>query len=219
MTELAKAIQKKYINDLTAKYPLHNFLILFLFLLSLYIYNELPSERILPALGNINVNFLFNFNNGVLSKVTLEDLLVSVSLTIAVNYLYTLISRLSFRILSKSDNFEKYTLEIESRITESKSSNDLVNYYVSKDISSQLNKKRETLKNFHIKAEIVLSFLFIFIIRAKELILIDWILIFSFIGIIFLLQWRLFLYYVSDFMPYYISEKCLLNGKYKFGDQ
>ncbi|HFD31235.1 MAG TPA: hypothetical protein ENJ28_00785 [Gammaproteobacteria bacterium] len=219
MEELAKAIQKKYVDDLTAKYPLHNFLILFLFILSSYIYNDLPSERILPALSSINISFLFDFKKGLLSAVSLSQFGIAILQTIAVTMIYSWLSKFFFRILSKSSDFDKYTKNIENNINASKSSDEIVNYYVSKDISIILNKQRTTLKGFHIKAEILLTFLVILITGINDLIFIDWLFLIASIFLIVFIQWRLFLFYISNFIPYYVSEKCLLNGEYSFGDK
>jgi len=219
MEELARAIQKKYVDDLTAKYPLHNFLILFLFILSSYIYNDLSSERILPALSSIKISFLFDFKKGLLSAVSLSQLAIAVLQTIAVTMIYRWLSNFFFTLLSKSSNFDQYTQKIENNINASRSSDEMVNYYVSKDISIILNKQRITLKGFHIKAEILLAFLVILIAGIKNLIFIDWLFLIVSIFLIVFIQWRLFLFYISDFIPYYVSEKCLLNGEYSFGDK
>jgi len=190
-----------------------------LFILSSYIYNDLSSERILPALSSIKISFLFDFKKGLLSAVSLSQLAIAVLQTIAVTMIYRWLSNFFFTLLSKSSNFDQYTQKIENNINASRSSDEMVNYYVSKDISIILNKQRITLKGFHIKAEILLAFLVILIAGIKNLIFIDWLFLIVSIFLIVFIQWRLFLFYISDFIPYYVSEKCLLNGEYSFGDK
>ena len=59
MDELAKAVQKKYIEDITKKYPLHRFLIVFILLLAAHVYSKNDGSRILATIQDIKLSFVY----------------------------------------------------------------------------------------------------------------------------------------------------------------
>ncbi|EPQ5923443.1 hypothetical protein MA373_006007, partial [Klebsiella pneumoniae] len=70
MDELAKKVQEKYIEDLTNKYPLHRFLVLFIVIFFMLTY-QTGNADIYNILDETNVKELFDFEGGLLSKLSM----------------------------------------------------------------------------------------------------------------------------------------------------
>jgi hypothetical protein len=84
MEELAKKIQEKYIEDITAKYPLHRFFCLFIYLLSFYIYYIKKEGRLISALAEVKISYLFDFSEGLLSEASVLQLMIAVICTLLI---------------------------------------------------------------------------------------------------------------------------------------
>ncbi|EPL4631855.1 hypothetical protein L7H64_005512, partial [Klebsiella pneumoniae] len=74
MDELAKKVQEKYIEDLTNKYPLHRFLVLFIVIFFMLTY-QTGNADIYNILDETNVKELFDFEGGLLSKLSMLQLI------------------------------------------------------------------------------------------------------------------------------------------------
>ena len=219
MDELAKAVQKKYIDDIVSKYPLHRFAILLILLLSFHIQYDLNNYRIVQGISEIKVNFIFDFSKGLLAQITINQLFWGVVLTYLIKYLYNLFSMSIFNFLSGKIDFSKYTEKIIMDVTSRKSQDNLVNYYVSLDVSKELEKARSQLKSSHATSEILMSLIVSITLGGIHLVTIDYLIISVLLILIVAIQWVNFKFYVSNFIPYYLTEKALLGSKAKFGDQ
>ena len=219
MEELAKAIQKKYVEDITKKYPLHRFLVMFIVLISLDIYSKSGNARILSEIKNIKINFIFDFKNGLLASLNFEQLMIACATTWFISYLYSNISTKTFNLLAKTSSFDSYISEIREKVDAKKSEQELFNYFIAKDISKELEGLRLKLKSYHTHAEIflVLALCIGWGLNANSYL--DWILVAIFIAMIIKNLWDAFRFYISDFLPYYITEQTLLGAKIEFGDQ
>ncbi|EKT66543.1 hypothetical protein [Providencia alcalifaciens] len=141
MEELAKTVQQKYIDEIVSKYPLHRLVILFMFIISIYIY-YVAEHSLLNGLGNVKVGDLFDFKDGIISKISLLQLILCVVLT-AVNTIYfEKTSGIVFERLIKRYDIAKLTQELKAKYEKARTHNELVNYYLSKDITSDLDKKK-----------------------------------------------------------------------------
>jgi hypothetical protein len=219
MEELAKAVQKKYVEDITKKYPLHRFLVLFLFLLSAYIYSTGTDIRIVQSIQDVKLNFVFDFKKGLLSSVTFENLFVCIFATGSVSYLYSQFSSKFFNLFSKSSNFDSYIKTIEEKVSSKKSDQEMLNYFLAKDISKQLDDLRVKIKSNHIRSEICFGIIFCMLYGVSDFIAFDWAIIIGLVFYVLLNSWVSFRFYISDFLPYYITEQTLLGSKTSFGDK
>lgn len=218
MDELAKAVQKKYIEDLMSKYPIHRFIILLIFMLSVYIYNVANNPRLVDGVGEIKVSFIFDFKNGLLSSVTIQQLFMCLVLTYLTRWLYGCLSEYAFKLLSKSTDFDEYTKTITENVDKTKSIDNLINYYVSRDVSQELEKSRTYIKSTHASGEMLFSIVIALLLGGINIQIIDFLLIAAVFCCVIFIQWRNFTYYISNFIPYYLTEKTLLGSTAKFGD-
>ncbi|BDU31897.1 hypothetical protein TUMSATVNIG1_25060 [Vibrio nigripulchritudo] len=108
MDELAKAVQKKYIEDITKKYPLHRFLVIFMVIISSYIYSKGDDVRVLSELQNIKLSFIFDFSKGLLASVDFEQLVIAIFVSGIIGHIYSKVSSVSFNLLTKASSFDSY---------------------------------------------------------------------------------------------------------------
>lgn len=219
MDELAKAVQKKYIEDITQKYPLHRFLVMFIVLISSLVYSKANNIRVLSEIKNIRLNFVVDFSNGLLASVNIEQLVVAILITGMISHVYSKISNKSFELLTKASSFDSYISEIREKIDAQKSQQEILNYFLAKDVSKELEGLRVKLKSFHSRSEVFLvSALCIGWGWAANSYL-DWILVALLVVLTLINIWKAFKFYISDFLPYYITEQTLLGSKVEFGDK
>ncbi|WP_305817025.1 hypothetical protein [Photobacterium leiognathi] len=218
MDELAKAVQKKYIEDLMSKYPIHRFIILLIFMLSVYIYDVENNLRLVDGVDEIKVSFIFDFKNGLLASVTIQQLFVCLVLTYLTSWLYGCLSEYIFKLLSKSTNFDDYTKKITENVDKTKSNDNFINYYVSRDVSQELEKSRTYIKSTHASGEMLFSIVIALLLGGINIQSVDFLLISAVFCCVIFIQWRIFTYYISNFIPYYLTEKTLLGSTAKFGD-
>lgn len=148
-----------------------------------------------------------------------EQLVVSILVTGAIGYFYSWISSRSFNILSKASSFNCYISEIKEKVDARKSEQELLNYFLAKDVSKELEGLRVKLKSFHTSSEVfvVISLCIGWGGRANSFL--DWIIVVAFIFLVGLNFWKAFKFYISDFLPYYITEQTLLGSTVEFGDK
>ncbi|HIF9387087.1 TPA: hypothetical protein ACX6R1_004165 [Photobacterium damselae] len=156
MDELAKAVQKKYIEDITKKCPLHRFLVMFMVIISSYIYSKGDDVRVLSELQNIKLSFLFDFNKGLLASVNFEQLVIAIFISGIIGYIYSKVSSMSFNLLTKLSSFDSYITQIREKVDSKKSQEEVLNYFLAKDISKELEGLRVKLKSFHTRSELFL---------------------------------------------------------------
>lgn len=219
MDELAKAVQKKYIEDITKKYPLHRFLVMFMVLISSYIYSKTDSVRVLSELQNIKLSFIFDFKKGLLASVDFEQLIIAILVSGIVGYIYSKVSGMSFKFLTKASSFDSYIAEIRERVNSKKSQEEVLNYFLAKDVSKELEGLRVKLKSFHTRSEVFLVAALIIGWGWSSNNYFDWLLVIALVILTFSNIWRAFQFYISDFLPYYITEQTLLGATVDFGDK
>ncbi|EEZ41168.1 hypothetical protein [Photobacterium damselae] len=219
MDELAKAVQKKYIEDITKKYPLHRFLVMFMVIISSYIYSKGNDVRVLSELQNIKLSFLFDFNKGLLASVNFEQLVIAIFISGIIGYIYSKVSSMSFNLLTKLSSFDSYITQIREKVDSKKSQEEVLNYFLAKDISKELEGLRVKLKSFHTHSELFLVTALIIGWGFGSNNYFDWFLVLMFMVMIFINIWKAFQFYISDFLPYYITEQTLLGATVEFGDK
>ncbi|HIF9085679.1 TPA: hypothetical protein ACX6NQ_002541 [Photobacterium damselae] len=219
MDELAKAVQKKYIEDITKKYPLHRFLVMFMVIISSYIYSKGDDVRVLSELQNIKLSFLFDFNKGLLASVNFEQLVIAIFISGIIGYIYSKVSSMSFNLLTKLSSFDSYITQIREKVDSKKSQEEVLNYFLAKDISKELEGLRVKLKSFHTRSELFLVTALIIGWGFGSNNYFDWFLVLMFMVMIFINIWKAFQFYISDFLPYYITEQTLLGATVEFGDK
>ncbi|HIF9456015.1 TPA: hypothetical protein ACX6SN_004099 [Photobacterium damselae] len=219
MDELAKAVQKKYIEDITKKYPLHRFLVMFMVIISSYIYSKGNDVRVLSELQNIKLSFLFDFNKGLLASVNFEQLVIAIFISGIIGYIYSKVSSMSFNLLTKLSSFDSYITQIREKVDSKKSQEEVLNYFLAKDISKELEGLRVKLKSFHTRSELFLVTALIIGWGFGSNNYFDWFLVLMFMVMIFINIWKAFQFYISDFLPYYITEQTLLGATVEFGDK
>jgi hypothetical protein len=219
MDELASAVQKKYVEDITQKYPVHRIAILFIILFSSHIYSIGDGVRVLSELKNIKLKFVFDFNDGLLGSVSFEQLVFAILATGVISFLYSKISKKSFQLLASASSFDSYVSEIKEKIETRKSQQEILNYFLAKDVSKELEGLRVKLKSFHTRSEIFLSSAIVIGWGWTANTYVDWILAVVLILMIAVNVWKAFRFYISDFLPYYITEQTLLGAMVEFGDE
>lgn len=218
MDELAKAVQKKYVEDITKKYPLHRFFVLLIFLLTLYLKESYDKTSLTGSLDNLKIKFLFDFSSGLLASISFNQLVISIILSALIGFTYSKLSCLLFNLLSSFASFEDYIKGIKNDIEEKKSPQELINYFVAKDISKELEASRQSLKSFHSTAEISLAVSFCVIMAYSTNTWVEWLVLTGAMFLVLINQWRSFHFYISNFLPFYITEQTLLGSQVKFGD-
>lgn len=219
MDELASAVQKKYVEDITQKYPVHRIAILFIILFSSHIYSIGDGVRVLSELKNIKLKFVFDFNDGLLGSVSFEQLVFAILATGVISFLYSKISKKSFQLLASASSFDSYVSEIKEKIETRKSQQEILNYFLAKDVSKELEGLRVKLKSFHTRSEIFLSSAIVIGWGWTANTYVDWLLAVVLILMIAVNVWKAFRFYISDFLPYYITEQTLLGAMVEFGDE
>ena len=214
MEELAKKIQQRYVDDITAKYPLHRFLCLYLYLLAFYIFYSKKDMRFIGSIKEIKVDFLFDFDKGLLAEVNIFDLVVAVIMTFLTAFLCKKIKFISFKFLSLLNNFDNYLIKLKSTVGEH-DRNAAVTYTMTADVSRSLDMKRSILKGKQAISEIVVTLILCSLIGAKNMIFVDWILVCGGAAII-MAQWDSFKVYISEFLPYFVAEQILLGKNVSF---
>lgn len=121
--------------------------------------------------------------------------------------------------MAKAGSFDKYTKELIEKLKDLKTENDLLNFFISKDISQELEKKRIKLKCININGEYSFAFALAMIYGISNWNSFDLLL---FIGVFLSFAYTQFIsfkYYVEQFMPNYVTEKLLLGTDVNFGDE
>jgi hypothetical protein len=216
MEELAKKIQEKYIDDITAKYPLHRFFCLFTYLLSFYIYYVKREERLISAFTEVKISYIFDFSDGLLSEVSVLQLLIAIICTLLVARLSNLLKTLFFNFFSSLHDFNSYVIKLIKSVEEVKPQNNAIAWSLTSDIGKQLEMKRVKLRSKQSIAEIVLTFIVCMLIGLINLNIVDAIIIIGGILIIVFAHWESFKIYISEFMPYYVAEQILLGKDVTF---
>ncbi|MFB9886269.1 hypothetical protein [Balneatrix alpica] len=219
MDELAKAVQKKYIEDITKKYPLHRFLVMFMVITSSYIYSKGDDVRVLSELQNIKLSFIFDFNKGLLASVDFEQLVIAIFMSGIIGHIYYKVSSMSFNLLAKVSSFDSYISKIKEKVDSKKSQEEVLNYFLAKDVSKELEGLRVKLKSFHTCSEVFLVAALIIGWGWGSNNYFDWFLVLVLMVTVFYNIWKAFQFYISDFLPYYITEQTLLGATVDFGDK
>lgn len=223
MTELAKNVQEKYIDDITKKYPIHRFLIFFVILLTIYIYKS-SSSRVLKEISNIKINFIFDFENGFLSLITIKDCILALIFSLLINTFYNFYIKHMFLFLFDiSNSLKKYIKKITTTIIDDEMKEIISNnhaLYVS--IINQNNEKlkilKSTLTDYNSKIEMGISFWFCFIYGHKTFIGMDWLILLSLSLFILFFTYKSIVYYISRYLPQYVAAKKLLGEPVEFGE-
>lgn len=216
MEELATKIQEKYIDDITSKYPIYRFFCLFMYLLSFYIYYVRREERLIPALAEIKVSYLFDFSEGLFSEISVFHLMIAIISTLLVARLSGVLKSLFFNFFSSLRDFDAYALKLKTTIEISRSKNIYIAWALSADISKQLEVKRVKLRSKQSISEVALTLLTCMVIGIKNLSIVDLIIIIGCVIIIFFSHFESFKVYVSEFMPYYVAEQTLFDKNVSF---
>ena len=216
MEELAKKIQEKYVEDITAKYPLHRFFCLFIYLLSFYIYDIKREERLIPAFIEVKISYLFDFSEGLLSEVSVFHLIIAIICTLLVARVSHFLKTRFFKFFSGLRDFDGYVLKLKKSIIGVRPENNSIAWFLTVDISKQLEIKRVKLRSNQSIAEIVLTFIVCMLIGLIHLNIVDVIITIGCILIIGFAHWESFKVYISEFMPYYVAEQILLGKDVTF---
>ncbi|WP_172571312.1 hypothetical protein [Vibrio fluvialis] len=220
MEELVKSVQKKYVDDIVNKYPIHRFFVLFIVIIDVHLTFNVKTESVYTTLSEMKVNYLIDVKSGLLSQVSIVQLILSCFLTfVIIAKLNSYFSEFFFKVLSSSQNFDSYTKEISERVNRSKSDDLLHNYYYSKDISKSLNEARAKLNSAIGSCEVLLSLAILPFAGVGNFLFKDYAIVFFFVVCIFYLNWWAFNFYISKFIPYYFTERLLLGLSANFGDK
>lgn len=222
MSELAKNIQEKYIDEITRKYPIHRFLIFFIILITIHIYKN-SSSRILNEISNIKVNFIFDFEKGFLSLITIKDCVLALIFSLLINVVYNFyIKQMFLFVFDISNNLKEYirkitTTTIDDEMKKTISNNHTLYVTIINQNTEKLKVLRTTLTDYNSKIEIGISFWFCLIYGHKKFIGVDWLVCLALFLIIVYFTWKSLGYYISRYLPQYIALKKLLGEPVEFG--
>lgn len=220
MDEISEAIKKKYIDDITSKYPLHRFFVAWIYLISIYSYNiKNGSFRIIDEISKIKISFLFDFSSGIFHELSVAHLFLSIFSTIISTFIYSKLKENAFLLLSKTSDFNGYTLKLSEKISSTRSPDQNINFFISKDISAELKGHREKLKSIHASGEALIALILALLYGLSSFIIIDYAILVIAIMIVIFIQIKSFGYYISKFIPYYVAERALLGAEVKFGEE
>lgn len=224
MDAFIEDIQKKYLEDLITKYPIYRLFVLVLFAFGSYVYNSEDGfrSRVTEYLLTVKVDFIYDLEAGILTKIPLLSFIISVVCVFINQSIYTRLKDTIFKALVKfvgQSKIDSFVEQLKNNAKSGKSPNESVNFYISKDLSKQLDIHRKKLRSYHSLAEILLAAIEVLLIGLVGLKTVDWIFIFVSIVCVFYMQWLAFNYYISWFVPAYATEKTLLNSKFEFGEE
>lgn len=84
MEELVKSVQKKYVDDIVNKYPIHRFFVLFIVIIDVHLTFNVKTESVYTTLSEMKVNYLIDVKSGLLSQVSIVQLILSCFLTFVI---------------------------------------------------------------------------------------------------------------------------------------
>lgn len=216
MEDLAKNIQQRYIDEITSKYPIHRFLCLYLYLLAFYIYYTKHDSRLFFSVQEIKIKFLFDFGGGLLSQASIFQLLIAVIMTFITARVSLLIKNHAFKIMSSLSDFDGYVLRLKEKVSSARPENNAIAYSLTSDVSKQLDIKRAMLRGKQAVSEIVITLIICLLIGIKNMIYVDWLLMFGGVAIVIFAQWEAFKVYIAEFLPYFVAEQLLLGEEITF---
>ncbi|MNS35275.1 hypothetical protein [Lelliottia nimipressuralis] len=208
MDELAKKVQEKYIEDLTNKYPLHRFLILFIVIFFMLTY-QTGNADIYNILDETNVKEVFDFQGGLLSKLSMLQLIQCLLISCFLNYSHKKINISMFNWLISFCDFNKYTSGIHGKYISLKR-NDAYDLFLVKEIDKKISEKKSQFRIVLINSELVFSFLFC-VLWSFHGSFVNIILVFSLLILWAYIQWACYKFYITDFFPLYVAKKYLLD--------
>lgn len=215
MEELAKKVQQRYVDDITARYPLHRFICLYLYLLAFYIYYIKKDARLISSIREIKVDFLFDFDKGLIAQTTLFQLLVGIIMTFITAAISSRVKRKSFEVLSSLKDFDGYVVKLKRNINNASQSS-VAAFTMTTDISRQLDLKRVTMRAKQAVSEIVIALMICMLIGIAKMNPVDWLLVLGGASIVVVAQWESFKVYISEFLPYFVAEQSLLGKDVTF---
>lgn len=213
MDELAKSIQEKYIEDLTSKYPLHRFLILFMVIFFMLNY-EVGNVKIYAILSETSIKDVFDFQGGILAKLTIIQLLLALVIVCFLNLSYKKINNLFFTKLTDLHNFNNYTANVIKKYEKNRR-NDAYDFFIVKEIDKKIEIKKVELRAKAITSELCMSLLICilwsFNFSATNLLAIS-----SLTTAFVIFQWKMYKFYIIQFFPLYVARNYLLNEDISF---
>ncbi|OWY75743.1 MULTISPECIES: hypothetical protein [Pantoea] len=213
MDELAKSIQEKYIDDLTSRYPLHRFFMLFIVVFFMLNYDS-GNTNIYEILSKTSIKEVFDFKDGFLAKLTIIQLLLALVIVYFLSITYKKINAILFIKLTKLHNFENYTSNVTKKYEMAKR-NDAYDFFIVKEIDRKIEAKKIELRAKFITAEICMTLL-ICILWEGILPPINTLVILLLLLSFFTLQWKMFKFYIVHFFPLYVAKNYLLNEEITF---
>lgn len=215
MEELAKKVQQRYIDDITARYPLHRLVCLYLYLLAFYIFYIMGDARLVSSTREIKIEFLFDFDNGLIAHTTLFHLIVGVIMTVISAVLSGTIKRKSFDAFSSLRNFDGYVVNLQHKIDGASHASSIA-FTMTTDISRQLDIKRTMMRTKQALSEVVVTLMICMLIGVANMTPVDWLLMVGGVAIVIATQWGSFILYISEFLPYFVAEQHLLGKDVTF---
>lgn len=208
MDELAKKVQEKYIEDLTNKYPLHRFLVLFIVVFFMITY-QTGNADIYDILDETNIKEVFDFQGGLLSKLSMLQLLQCLMISGFLNYTHKKINISIFNWLISFCDFMKYTSDIHNKYNSLKR-NDAYDLFLVKEIDKKISEKKSQFRIISINSELVFSFL-VCVLWSLHVSFVNIALVFSLVVFWVYIQWSCYKFYITDFFPLYVAKKYLLD--------
>lgn len=213
MEEITKKIQQLYVDDITAKYPLHRLLCLLIYLLTFYILDVDKDTRLLDAIHSIKIKFIFDASDGLFAKASIYILILSFASTLIGSKLNEFVKSSCFELLVALDKEKNYLHNLKESIATSPQ-NYRTNKLVINEISKKLDKKRFSLKAIQANSEIFLTFIGCLLLGII-LTSFGWVDIFlAVIGVfaVIYIQYVSYIKYISEFLPFYVAKETL-SGK------
>lgn len=220
MSELTDKIQDKYIDDITSKLPLHRLAMIWLILITKcsYYYNE-QVTTLISYLASIKFKDALSINSGPLSLISILDLFSGFILSFIVASLFNSFRKYFFGLQSKLIDFESYIKTLTTKIEKSTSKNSATNYFISRDISTELGTLRSRIKSSNSMSELlfclmICHFIGIYFFEAS-----DYLSLALMSATLIIMQYFNFKFYIAKFVPFYVTERTLLGSSAKFGDE
>ncbi|EEE3718677.1 hypothetical protein C4N31_21810, partial [Salmonella enterica] len=201
MDELAKKVQEKYIEDLTSKYPLHRFLILFMVIFFMLTYQN-GNVDIYNILNQTSLKEVFDFQGGVLSGLSMLQLMQALIISLILNSSHKKINFSIFNRLILIGNSNGYIAKIHEKYKSLKR-NDAYDFFLIKEIDNKITDKKACLRVKVINSEIIFSLLFC-ILWSFHISAVNIVSMFSLLLLWFYVQWDIYKFYTSDFFPLYV---------------
>ena len=218
MNNTIDGIKEEYLNNIVRTIPLHKAIILFFFILLFFDSLTHPFNSFWLKLINSKINFYFDLSSGFSSHLLVKHIILAILATYFNSIIYNKLKAKLFSFFSTYKDFKKIVKDLTETYKEELTESENLNFHLGKDIEKKLMVRSNILKiKFSISEVLfalsILSFTYCFFIFMFW----DLALGILFLIIVLIMEFKSFIYYVSEILPYMVAERVFHGQEVNFG--